>query len=88
LSFFVAGSTTTYNGCYERCTVNEDAEIVLLHASGLSQRHTAKEFHRRHPKRLWSGHQSVGRIYSTFQEGGSVLDKPRAGRTTIYDIFC
>jgi hypothetical protein len=82
LSFFVAGSITTRNGWYERCTLNE-AEIVLLHACGLSQRHTAKEIHRRHPNRLWSGHHSIGRIYSRFQEDRSVLDKSRAGRMTI-----
>jgi hypothetical protein len=58
-----------------------------LHASGLSQRHIAEELHRRHPNRLWSGHQSIGRIYSWFQEDGSVLDKSRAGRMTIVAVL-
>ena len=53
-----------------------------MHASGLSQRHTNEELHRRHPNRLWSGHHFVGRIYSRFQEEGSVLGKPRVGRMT------
>jgi hypothetical protein len=43
---------------------------------------TAEELHRPHPNILWSGHRSVGRIYSRFQEDESVLDKPRAGRMT------
>jgi hypothetical protein len=43
LPFSVAGRT--YNGCYKW------ANIVLLHATGFSQRQTAETFHRRHPKR-------------------------------------
>jgi hypothetical protein len=80
--FLLQVVSTTRDGWHERCTVYE-VESVLLHACGLSQRHTAKELHHHHPNRLWSGHQSIGRIYSRFQEDGSVLDKPRAGRMTI-----
>jgi len=40
---------------HERYTAEENAEIVLLHASGLSQQQTAQEFHSCHPNRLWPG---------------------------------
>ena len=48
----------------ERSTVQEKAEIALLHASALIQRHTAEELNRRHPSRPRPGQRSGCRNYS------------------------
>jgi hypothetical protein len=61
----------------ERYTVEKKAEIVLLHAPGLSQKHAAEEFHRLHLNRPRPGQRCVGPIYLRLQETGSVSDRPR-----------
>lgn len=69
----------------------ENAEIVLLHAFGVSQLQTTEEYQRRHPNLIHdlSRERSVGRIHSRCQEIGGVSDKPRAGpvRTSPDDEF-
>jgi hypothetical protein len=61
-------------------TPREKAEMVLLHASGMSQRAIADGYHQRHPGQPRPSHHLIDDHLTRFKESGSVQDKPRTGR--------
>jgi hypothetical protein len=60
-------------------TPHGKAEMVLLHASGMSQRATADESHQCHPGKPRPSHHLTGNLLTHFTENGSEQDKPRTG---------
>ena len=64
----------------------ERIELVLLSGRKIwSYRKIAEEFNLRHPHRQPFYFTTVGKLVTKFKETGSVLDKPRSGRTKTAD---
>jgi hypothetical protein len=58
-------------------TSSEKAEMIFLHALGMSRRETADEYHQRYPGQPQPSHHLIGDHLTGFKENGSVQDKPR-----------
>ncbi|RZF40039.1 hypothetical protein LSTR_LSTR002442 [Laodelphax striatellus] len=58
-------------------SAQDKAELVLLHASGLSGSQTALEFHTRHPDKPLPDRGLVGTLHDKFRRTGSVSSRTR-----------
>lgn len=69
----------TESAMYE--SMQGKAEMVLLHAGGMSQREATAEYHRRHPNQITPSQQLISILMKRFQETDSVAHRPRCGRS-------
>jgi hypothetical protein len=63
--------------------LQKEAELVLLHAGGLSQGNTCEELHCQHPSKPMPHQETVSEPIKRFLETGSMADKKRNGHTWL-----